>query len=87
MAEGTQASGGYEIIPSTCHHMDALFGELHAVLWFDGTMVHHKLSKDAGIHCWWMDPRADGAVPCSHAAVHCLQEKRRAGRCLFAGWL
>lgn len=45
-----RTSGGYEIIPSTYHHMDALFGVLRETLWFNGTMVHHKPRKHAGIH-------------------------------------
>ena len=84
MAEGIQASGGCEIIPSTCHHLDARFGEAHETLWLNGTVVHHKPSKDARIHCL-VDLSADGAVCCSQAALFRLQEKRTAGRCLFAG--
>lgn len=33
--------------------MDALFGELHEMLWFNGTVVHPQTSEDAGIHRLW----------------------------------
>lgn len=49
-AKGIRASGGCEVIASTYHHVDALFGELHEMLWFNGTVVHPKPSEDAGIH-------------------------------------
>lgn len=52
-AEGIRASGGCEVTAGTYHHVDALFGELHAMLWFNGTVVHPKPSEDAGIHRLW----------------------------------
>lgn len=55
-AEGIRASGGCKVTASTYHHVDALFGELHEMLWFNGPVVHPKPSDDVestGIHRLW----------------------------------
>lgn len=72
MAEGIRASGGCEVTASTHHHVDALFGELHEMLWFEGTVVRPK--ENAGIHCL-VDLNADVADSRSQVSLRCSRAK------------
>lgn len=70
-AEGIRASGDCEVIAGTYHHVDALFGELHAGLWLEGTVVHPQPSEDAGIHRLWSRVLM-WQIPRSRVSFRCL---------------